>query len=36
MHSLKKAKKVAKYILKRDIGVMNNQDLKLDVALLDD
>ena len=34
MHSLKQAKKVAKYVLKKDIGVMNNEELKLDEALL--
>ncbi len=34
MHSLKKAKKVAKYVLKHDIGVMSNEDLKLDESLL--
>ncbi len=34
MHSLKQAKKVAKYVLKKSIGVMNNEALKLDEALL--
>ncbi len=34
MHSLKKAKKVAKYVLKKGIGVMNNDELKLDEELL--
>ncbi len=34
MHSLKQAKKVAKYVLKKDIGVMNNEELKLDESLL--
>jgi S-ribosylhomocysteine lyase len=34
MHSLKQAKKVAKYILKKGIGVMNNDELKLDEELL--
>ncbi len=30
MHSLKKAKKVAKYVLKKGIGVMDNEELALD------
>ncbi len=34
MHSLKQAKKVAKYVLKKGIGVMNNEELKLDESLL--
>ncbi len=34
MHSLKKAKKVAKYVLKHGIGVMNNNELKLDSSTL--
>ncbi len=34
MHSLKQAKKVAKYIIKKGIGVMNNEELKLDEKLL--
>lgn len=34
MHSLKQAKKVAKYVLKKGIGVMNNEALKLDESLL--
>ena len=34
MHSLKKAKKVAKYVLKKGVGVMNNEELKLDPALI--
>jgi S-ribosylhomocysteine lyase len=34
MHSLKEAKKVAKYVLKKGIGVMNNEALKLDESLL--
>jgi S-ribosylhomocysteine lyase len=34
MHSLKQAKKVAKYILKKGIGVMNNEELKLDEKIL--
>ncbi len=31
MHSLRKAKKVAKKVLKRKIGIMNNSALKLDI-----
>jgi S-ribosylhomocysteine lyase len=34
MHSLKQAKKVAKYVLKKGIGVMNNEELKLDEKIL--
>ncbi len=34
MHSLKQAKKVAKYVLKKGIGVMNNEELKLDESLI--
>jgi S-ribosylhomocysteine lyase len=34
MHSLKQAKKVAKYIIRKGIGVMNNEELKLDEKLL--
>jgi len=34
MHSLKQAKKVAKYVLKKGIGVMDNEALKLDEKLL--
>ncbi len=34
MHSLKQAKKVAKYVLKKGIGIMNNEELKLDESLL--
>jgi S-ribosylhomocysteine lyase len=34
MHSLKQAKKVAKYVLKKGIGVMNNEELELDEELL--
>jgi S-ribosylhomocysteine lyase len=35
MHSLKKAKKVAKYILKKGVDVMQNEELKLDESLLE-
>ena len=34
MHSLKQAKKVAKYVLKKGIGVMSNEELKLDKKIL--
>jgi S-ribosylhomocysteine lyase len=34
MHSLKQAKKVAKYVLKKGIGIMDNEELKLDESLL--
>ena len=34
MHSLKKAKKVAKMVLKKGVGVMNNEELKLDLSLI--
>ncbi len=34
MHSLKQAKRVAKYIIKKGIGVMNNEELKLDESLI--
>ncbi len=34
MHSLKKAKKVAKMVLKKGVGVMNNEELKLDPSLV--
>jgi S-ribosylhomocysteine lyase len=34
MHSLNQAKKVAKYVLKKGIGVMNNEELKLEESLL--
>ncbi len=34
MHSLKQAKKVAKHVLKKGIGVMNNEELKLDESLI--
>jgi len=34
MHSLKKAKKVAKMVLKKGVGVMNNEELKLDSSLI--
>ena len=34
MHSLKKAKKVAKYVLKKGVGVMDNEELKLDPELI--
>ncbi len=34
MHSLKQAKKVAKYVLKKGIGIMNNEELKLDESLI--
>ena len=34
MHSLKKAKKVAKMVLKKGVGVMNNEELKLDPSLI--
>ncbi len=34
MHSLEEAKKIAKDVLDRGIGVMDNEELKLDEALL--
>ena len=34
MHSLKKAKKVAKKVLKKGVGVMDNEKLKLDPKLI--
>ena len=34
MHSLKKAKKVAKMVLKKGVGVMSNKELKLDPSLI--
>ena len=34
MHSLKKAKKVAKYVLKKGVGIMDNEKLKLDQSLI--
>ncbi len=34
MHSLKEAQKVAKYVLKKGVGVMSNKKLKLDDSLL--
>jgi S-ribosylhomocysteine lyase len=34
MHSLKKAKKIAKSILKKDISIANNKELELDDSLL--
>ena len=34
MHSLKKAKKVAKFVLKNGISVMNNKKLALDAKLI--
>jgi len=34
MHSLKQAKKVAQYVLKKGIGIMNNEELKLDKKIL--
>ncbi len=34
MHSLKKAKKVAKYVLKKGVGIMDNEKLKLDPSLI--
>lgn len=34
MHSLKKAKKIAKHVLKNGIGVMDNKKLKLDPSKL--
>ena len=34
MHSLKQAKKVAEYVLDSDIGVMDNEKLKLDPSLI--
>lgn len=34
MHSLKEAQKVAKYVLKKGVGVMSNKKLKLDKSLL--
>ncbi len=34
MHSLKEAQKVAKYVLKKGVGVMSNKKLKLDESLL--
>ena len=34
MHSLKKAKKVAKMVLRKGVGVMNNEELKLDSSLV--
>ena len=34
MHSLKKAKKVAKMVLKKGVGVMDNEELKLDESLI--
>ncbi|NPA81209.1 MAG: S-ribosylhomocysteine lyase, partial [Epsilonproteobacteria bacterium] len=36
MHSLKEAKEIAKYVLDSGIGVMNNEELKLDESLLKD
>ncbi|MDX1809996.1 MAG: S-ribosylhomocysteine lyase [Sulfurospirillaceae bacterium] len=32
MHSLDEAKQIAKKILDKDVGVMNNEDLKLDLS----
>lgn len=32
MHSLDEAKQIAKKILEKDVGVMNNEDLKLDLS----
>ena len=34
MHSLKKAKKVAKMVLKKGVSVMDNEELKLDESLI--
>ncbi len=34
MHSLEDAKKIAKDVLDKGIGIMNNEDLKLDESLL--
>jgi S-ribosylhomocysteine lyase len=34
MHSLEEAKEIAKKVLDRGIGVMDNEELKLDDALL--
>ncbi len=36
MHSLKEAKEIATKILERGVGVMDNEELKLDEALLKD
>ena len=34
MHSLKEAKEIAKYVLDSGIGIMNNEELKLDESIL--
>ena len=34
MHSLKEAKEIAKKIIEQDIGVMSNEELKLDISKL--
>jgi len=36
MHSLDEAKEVAKDVLDRDIGIMNNEELKLDLSKVED